>query len=88
MCGIQAKSEASQEAQQACAECLGLLGAIDPTRLHIDAEPLPTMHATLKQLLMALLERHLVRLLRVASSLHVLDIATFAIQVMLTARCP
>lgn len=39
------------------------------------------MHATLKQLLMALLEAHLVRLLHVASSLHVLDVATFAIQV-------
>lgn len=75
------RNEASQEAQQLCAECLGLLGAIDPARLLIKAEPLPALHTSLKQLLLTLLEKHLIRLLRVASSLQLLNFATFAIQV-------
>ena len=33
----------SVAAQQACAECLGLLGAIDPSRVQLELQPPPTM---------------------------------------------
>jgi hypothetical protein len=39
----QVHSALVQPMQQACAECLGLLGAIDPSRVHLELVPPPPM---------------------------------------------
>ena len=38
-CDPEAHNMVSQQAQQACAECLGMLGAVDPARLQVDLQP-------------------------------------------------
>jgi hypothetical protein len=38
-CEPDVASVVSQQAQQACAECLGMLGAVDPSRLQIELQP-------------------------------------------------
>lgn len=40
---LQKNNMSSRQAQQACAECLGLLGAIDPSRIQLDLQPPQTM---------------------------------------------
>ena len=70
-----------EKAQLLCAECLGLLGAVDPARLDVKAAPPESLHSLTLTLLTELISKHLVRLLRVASSLPVLEATTFAIQV-------
>lgn len=71
-----------RKAQLLCAECLGLLGAVDPARLDVKAEPPASLHSLTLPLLKELISKHLVRLLRVATSLPVLEATTFAIQVL------
>lgn len=38
-CDPEVHNMVSQQAQQACAECLGMLGAVDPARLQVDLQP-------------------------------------------------
>ena len=77
----QANDEIGSRAQLLCAECLGLLGAVDPARLSVKTRLPEELYTEPDELLIALISKHLVRLLRVAPSLQVLDSATFAIQV-------
>ncbi len=78
---LQAHSINERKGQQACAECLGTVGAVDPARVSLQTGPPPRLAAGQHALLVALLTDHLVRLLRVAPSLQVLDAASVAIQV-------
>lgn len=71
----------SRAAQQAAATCLGLLGAVDPARVPLPLPPSNSLVASDLTLLTELIQRHLVRVLRVASHLFQLDAATFALQV-------
>lgn len=77
----QANGKIGAKAQLLCAECLGLLGAVDPARLSVKTRLPEELYTEPDELLIALISKHLVRLLRVAPSLQVLDSATFAIQV-------
>lgn len=58
-----------------------MLGAVDPARISLDLAPPPSLKHSQHDLLSTLLSQHLVRVLRVASSLQVLDAASVAIQV-------
>lgn len=78
---MQADSINERKGQQACAECLGIVGAVDPARVSLAMQPPAKLAQTQHALLMTLLTEHLVRILRVASSLQVLDAASVAIQV-------
>ena len=78
---LQSSGASKQRAQQACAECLGLVGAVDPAHTAISlAQPL-TLTLDPPALLRALIEDHLARILLVAPSLQVLDAATISVQV-------
>ena len=77
----QANDEVGTKAQLLCAECLGLLGAVDPARLSVKTRLPEELYTEPDDLLIALISKHLARLLRVAPSLQVLDSTTFAIQV-------
>ena len=78
---MQANSINERKGQQACAECLGIVGAVDPARVSLAMQPPAKLTQTQHVLLTTLLTEHLVRILRVASSLQVLDAASVAIQV-------
>jgi len=78
---LQIHTPTSWKAQQLCAECLGLLGAVDPARVVVALDPPESLCRSTKDLLIVLIMRHLVRLLRVASHIFVLDAAALAIQV-------
>jgi serine/threonine-protein kinase ATR len=82
-CDPEVHNMVSQQAQQACAECLGMLGAVDPARLQVDPQPPASRCTSDVELLVTLISRHLVRLLKTAPSLQVLDAATLAIQELL-----
>ena len=82
-CCSQVHTPTSYKAQQLCAECLGLLGAVDPARVAITLDPPEALCRTIQELLISLITRHLVRLLRVASHIFVLDATSLAIQVQL-----
>lgn len=71
----------SRAAQQAAATCLGLLGAVDPARVALPPPPSASLASADLPLLVDLIQRHLVRVLRVASHLFQLDAATYAVQV-------
>ena len=57
------------------------MSAVDPARLSLKVDPPDSLCNSIQELLVVLMSKHLVRLLRVASSLPVLDAAAFAIQV-------
>ena len=78
---MQIHTPTSWKAQQLCAECLGLLGAVDPARVEVALDPPDSLCRSTQELLTTLIIKHLVRLLRVASHIFVLDAASFAIQV-------
>ena len=81
---MQANSINERKGQQACAESLGIVGAVDPARVSLAMQPPAKLAQTQHALLTRLLTEHLVRILRVASSLQVLDAASVAIQVCLS----
>jgi serine/threonine-protein kinase ATR len=83
-CEPEAGSAVGAAAQQACAECLGMLGALDPARVRAAPPPPPAMLPA-AELVTSLLARHLVRLLKTAPNLQTLDATTFAIQELLKA---
>ncbi|GAX74920.1 hypothetical protein CEUSTIGMA_g2366.t1 [Chlamydomonas eustigma] len=70
-----------------CAECLGILGAIDPARVNV-AMPLPEplcefrFEGTLS-FQTQLLQRHLVRILETTDNITTVDFATYSIQALL-----
>jgi hypothetical protein len=74
-------------AQQTAQVCLGLLGAVDPARVAIPPPPTSSMLPSDLALLVHLIERHLVRVLRVSAKLPQLDAAVFAIQVRQVSFC-
>lgn len=78
---MQAHSINERKGQQACAECLGIVGAVDPARVSLAMQPPARLAGARHDLLVTLLTEHLVRILRVASSLQVLDAASVATQV-------
>ena len=57
------------------------MGAVDPARVVVALDPPESLCRSTKDLLIILIMRHLVRLLRVASHIFVLDAAALAIQV-------
>lgn len=80
---MQTHAHLGKKAKLACAESLGMLGALDPVRVISEPHERNTMILDESTLVVTLMKSHLVRLLRVASSLQVLDSTTFAIQVSL-----
>ncbi|KAL3137629.1 hypothetical protein ABBQ38_004906 [Trebouxia sp. C0009 RCD-2024] len=82
-CDPEIHTPTSWKAQQLCAECLGLLGAVDPARVEVALDPPDSLCRCTQELLTTLIVKHLVRLLRVASHIFVLDAASFAIQELL-----
>ena len=78
-------SAQSKAAQQACAECLGILGATDPTTVALKPPPKPSRATDALSLAKDLMLRHLLRLLKTAPTLQDLDFTTLAIQDVL--RC-
>ncbi|PSC70468.1 serine threonine-kinase ATR isoform X1 [Micractinium conductrix] len=82
-CDPEVSNFQSQQAQQACAEVLGVLGAVDPARVAIDLQPPAPRCGSDGELVVALISRHLVRLLKTAPSLQVLDVTVLAIQELL-----
>lgn len=66
-----------------CAQCLGLLGAIDPA--HVSPElPRPAPFAyDAERCLVALVEQHLVRVLQTACDIGQLEVTSYAIQQIL-----
>lgn len=77
------RSPKGLQAQQLCAQCLGLLGAVDPARLDVQLDaPQPPVSGELG-LMLQVVQRHLVRILRAAPDLGTLEMATFAIQELL-----
>ncbi|KAL0029509.1 hypothetical protein WJX79_000191 [Trebouxia sp. C0005] len=82
-CDPEIHTPTSWKAQQLCAECLGLLGAVDPARVVVALDPPESLCRSTRDLLIILIMRHLVRLLRVASHIFVLDAAALAIQEVL-----
>lgn len=78
---LQTHTHLGRMAKVACAECLGMLGALDPSRVVVESLGKKTMILDETTLVTSLMKTHLVRLLRVAPSLQVLDATTFAIQV-------
>lgn len=81
-----ANSTASLAAQQACAECLGMLGAIDPSRVKLNPQDPAKRCSTEAQLAIDLVTKHLVRLLKTAPNLQTLDSTTLAIQEVLRSH--
>ena len=79
-------SSASVAVQQTCAECLGVLGAIDPSVVKLDAHPLVKKCSSDAQLAIDVLTQHLVRLLKTAPNLQTLDSTTLAIQEVLRSH--
>lgn len=81
----EAGNVASVCAQQACAECIGMLGAVDPSRINLDARTPAGMCTTPLELAVAVVTKHLVRLLKTAPSMQYLDLTTLSTQDVL--RC-
>lgn len=79
-------TSASHAQQAAAAECLGMLAALDPTRIRLDPVSPPPMQSSLKDLAVDVLCTHLVRMLKTAQSLKALDSTMLAIQDLL--KCP
>ena len=78
-------SISSITAQQLCAECLGMLGALDPSRVHINTTFEASRYRDLIDLASNIMTNHLIKLLMTAHSMSVLDRITVAIQDVL--RC-
>jgi hypothetical protein len=70
-------------AQQPAQVCLGLLGAVDPARVAMPPAPTSSLLPSDLALLVHLIERHLVRVLRVSAKVSQLDAAVYSIQVRL-----
>lgn len=77
------RSEESLKIQSRSAQCLGLLGAADPSRLAIDLQPPLRLTQDEARLQYVLVVQHLLRVLRAASDLATVDTATYAIQEVL-----
>ena len=80
-----ASSPQAKVAQQACAECLGMIGALDPNLVALQPLTNPCRAIDVLDLAQELLLAHLLRLLKTAPSLQELDMTTLAIQDVL--RC-
>ncbi len=66
-----------------CAQCLGLLGAIDPSRVQPELpRPSPFKYDP-QQFLVILVQDHLVRVLQTASDISQLEMTSYALQQIL-----
>ena len=78
---MQIHSPLAMKAHLLCAECLGLVGAVDPARLDYQPKPTKALLTNAGDLIIQLISQHLVKLLRVADSLVTLEAAVYALQV-------
>ena len=79
-CSPEITSLSSITAQQVCAECLGILGALDPSRVRLNTTYEPVRYQGPVDLAHDVLINHLMKLLMTANSMSVLDRVTVAIQ--------
>lgn len=79
-CSPEITSLSSITAQQVCAECLGILGALDPSRVRLNTNFEPSRYQGLLDLAHDVIINHLIKLLMTANSMSVLDRITVAIQ--------
>ena len=79
-CSPEITSLSSITAQQVCAECLGILGALDPARVRLNNSFEPSRYQGLLDLAHDVIINHLIKLLMTANSMSVLDRITVAIQ--------
>ncbi|KIY93597.1 hypothetical protein MNEG_14365 [Monoraphidium neglectum] len=85
-CDNAARSHLGLSMRQRCAECLGLLGAVDPARLRPALQSGEVDHRLLhsaKDFLVTLVTRHLVRILETSTDTQQLEITGYAIQHLL-----
>jgi len=79
-CSPEITSLSSITAQQVCAECLGILGALDPARVRLNNSFEPSRCQGLLDLAHDVIINHLIKLLMTANSMSVLDRITLSIQ--------
>ncbi len=79
-CSPEITSLSSITAQQVCAECLGILGALDPSRVRLNNSYEPLRYQPPLALAHDILINHLIKLLMTANSMSVLDRVTVSIQ--------
>jgi len=79
-CSPEITSLSSITAQQVCAECLGILGALDPSRVRLNSTYEPVRYQSPLELAHDVLINHLIKVLMTANSMSVLDRVTVAIQ--------
>jgi serine/threonine-protein kinase ATR len=79
-CSPEITSISSITVQQVCAECLGILGALDPTRVKLSNTDELVQHQEPLGLVQDVLISNLIKLLMTANSMSVLDRVTVAIQ--------
>lgn len=79
-CSPEITSLSSITAQQVCAECLGILGALDPSRVRLNNAYEPVRYQKPLALAHDILISHLIKLLMTANSMSVLDRVTVSIQ--------
>lgn len=79
-CSPEITSLSSITAQQVCAECLGILGALDPSRVRLHNSFEPIRYQGFVELAHDIIINHLIKLLMTANSMSVLDRITVAIQ--------
>lgn len=79
-CSPEITSLSSITAQQVCAECLGILGALDPSRVRLNNAYEPVRYQPPLALAHDILINHLIKLLMTANSMSVLDRVTVSIQ--------
>lgn len=81
----EASSKVSLTARNLCAECLGMIGAIDPSRIKINFAFEANRHGTITELAKDTMVNYLAKLLKTAPNMQRLDFTTLAIQDVL--RC-
>jgi len=81
---VDARTEIGSKVHTRCAECLGLLGAVDPAMVLVDLSVRMELSTDPNEFMKTLVQRHLVRLLRVSSGLGTLSNTMLAIQALLS----
>lgn len=79
-CEPQAFHALPSDAQGALFDCFALLGAVEPSRLGLPLKAPPKRLPTHRELVLHVVNQHLARVLRTATSLRALDAASFAVQ--------
>ncbi|GBG70226.1 hypothetical protein CBR_g6357 [Chara braunii] len=82
-CGAEARTAISQQVKMLCTECLGEMGAIDPSRLSVELRRVCRIDRTNEDFMFELINEHLAKVLRAAQDTDVQDAAALAIQELL-----